>query len=339
MRHHITRWVVILLSTLSLCIVFKIAALMLLPLHFEQEEVEIYIDNSTTERSVIEQLQMGISKTEMFGIKLLLNIKKYNNSIKTGHYIIKSGSSASNIVNTLQGGMQVPIKLVIRGHREIGQMAQNISSQLMLDSATIAQHFTNINYLQEHGFKGNSPFYLVIPNTYEVYWNISIGALVDRLIKEYNNFWNESRIEKANRIELTPFQIMTLASIVEEETAKREELPIVAGLYINRLKRGMPLQADPTVIYAIGGERPKRVLKQHLEIDSPYNTYIYKGLPPTPIRFVNIQSIDAVLNYSRHKYIYMCAKEDFSGYHNFSTNLTEHNRNARLYQKALSTNR
>ena len=178
-------------------------------------------------------------------------------------------------------------------------------------------------------------FCMIIPNTYQVYWNTSADALISRLVKERDRFWTDERKAKAKNIGLTEQEVVTLASIVEEETSKSDELTVVAGLYMNRLKRKMPLQADPTVIFALGGERPKRVLKKHLEVDSPYNTYKYPGLPPAPIRFVSTRSIDAVLNYSKHNYLYMCAKEDFSGYHNFTASLSQHNANAARYQRAL----
>ncbi|OPZ47035.1 MAG: putative aminodeoxychorismate lyase [Bacteroidetes bacterium ADurb.BinA104] len=215
-------------------------------------------------------------------------------------------------------------------------MSSSIASQLMLDSADVYYRLTDLHYLDSLGYSPETAFCMIIPNTYEVWWNISPDALFRRLIQETEKFWNDSRKEKAANMGMTINQVMTLASIVEEETSQSEELPVVAGLYINRLKRGMPLQADPTVIFALGGERPKRVLNTHLEIDSPYNTYRITGLPPAPIRFVNIRSIDAVLNYSQHNYYYMCAKEDFSGYHNFAVTLSQHNLNAARYRNALN---
>ena len=215
-------------------------------------------------------------------------------------------------------------------------MAKAIAGQVMIDSASIVNRLSDPVFLDSIGYTPANVYCMIIPNTYEVYWNISADALISRLVRERDRFWNRERQDKAGSIGLTPQQVTTLASIIEEETAKNDELPIVAGLYMNRLHRNMPLQADPTVVFALGGERPKRVLKVHLEVDSPYNTYKYPGLPPAPIRFVSTRSIDAVLNYSKHNYLYMCAKEDFSGYHNFTSSLSQHNANAARYQRALS---
>jgi UPF0755 protein len=177
---------------------------------------------------------------------------------------------------------------------------------------------------------------MFIPNTYEVYYNITPAQLIDRMHDEYELFWNEERRKKAEAIGLTTVEVSVLASIVQAETIKRDEAPVIAGLYINRLKKGIPLQADPTLVYAVGDFTLKRVLNEHKEVDSPYNTYKYRGLPPGPINMPEITSIDAVLNYKPSNYLYMCAREDFSGYHNFTSNLAEHNRNAHRYQQALS---
>mgnify|MGYP002523569627 CR=1 FL=1 len=205
----------------------------------------------------------------------------------------------------------------------------------MLDSAQIATRLNSESLLDSLGYTPATIYCMIIPNTYQVYWNTSADALISRLVKERDRFWTDQRKSKAKEIGLSEQQVVTLASIIEEETSKSDELPIVAGLYLNRLKKKMLLQADPTVIFALGGERPKRVLNKHLEVDSPYNTYKYPGLPPAPIRFVSTRSIDAVLNYSKHNYLYMCAKEDFSGYHYFTSSLSQHNANAARYQRAL----
>ena len=177
---------------------------------------------------------------------------------------------------------------------------------------------------------------MFIPNTHEVYWTISAEQLLEKFKKEYDKFWNEGRLAKAKVLNMTPVEVSILASIVQAETRHNDESPRIAGLYLNRLKMGMPLQADPTLIYAIGNFDIQRVLNVHKEIDSPYNTYKYAGLPPGPINFPSIISIDAVLNHEEHNYIYMCAKEDFSGYHNFTASLREHNNNARKFQQALN---
>lgn len=327
-------WVANIAAILILSITFRCFKLIVSP-QIESYDFSIYITPDNTADDVIEMISENDSKANLTGLKWILKLKKYDENVHTGHYIIKKGYSAKNIADILVASMQTPVKVVINSTRTVDQIATTISSQLMLDSATIAEKLNDIEYLKSLGYNGNSVFCLIVPNTYEFYWNVSIDGFIKRMIKERDAFWNESRLEKAKAIGLTPEEVMTLASIVEEETAQNEELPIVAGLYINRLNRGMLLQADPTVIYALGGERPIRVLKKHLETDSPYNTYKYAGLPPAPIRFVNIKSIDAVLNYTKHKYLYMCAKEDFSGYHNFATTLSQHNVNAARYHESI----
>lgn len=328
-------WTINILSILAISITFRCFKVIISP-QIKSNDFSIYITPENHSDDIIEMIQSNDSEANLKGLKWILKLKKYDENVHTGHFIIKKGYSAKNIADILVASMQTPVKVVINSTRTTEQIAASISSQLMLDSATIASKLNDMDYLKSKGFDKESVFYLIIPNTYEFYWNVSIDGFIERIIKERDAFWNESRKEKAARIGLSPEEVMTLASIIEEETAKNDELPIVAGLYINRLKRGMLLQADPTVIYALGGERPKRVLKKHLETDSPYNTYKYAGLPPAPIRFVNIKSIDAVLNYSKHNYLYMCAKEDFSGYHNFATTLSQHNANAARYQRALS---
>jgi UPF0755 protein len=177
---------------------------------------------------------------------------------------------------------------------------------------------------------------MFIPNTYEIYWNISADQLMDRMFKEYNKFWNEERLQKAKDLKMSPPEVTTLSSIVLAESVKTDESPVIAGVYINRLRKNMPLQADPTLVYAARDFTIKRVLNVHKEIDSPYNTYKYTGLPPGPINLPGITYIDAVLNYKDHNYLYFCAKDDFSGYHAFATNLSDHMKNARRYQQALN---
>lgn len=328
-------WAFNIVSIIALAMTFRCFKLIVSP-QIVTYDFSIYITPNNTADDIVKMISKNEPKANLTGLKWMMKLKKYDENVHTGHYIIKKGYSAKNISDILVASMQTPVKVVINSTRTTEQIAASISSQLMLDSATIASKLNDMDYLKSKGFDKDNVFYLIIPNTYEFYWNVSIDGFIERIIKERDAFWNESRKEKAARIGLSPEEVMTLASIIEEETAKNDELPIVAGLYINRLKRGMLLQADPTVIYALGGERPKRVLKKHLETDSPYNTYKYAGLPPAPIRFVNIKSIDAVLNYSKHNYLYMCAKEDFSGYHNFATNLSVHNLNAARYQRALS---
>ena len=301
------------------------------------QDYRIYIRPGDTQQSIIAGIKESDPDAKTKALRLILDHRNYSNNIHSGCYTVKSGATPKQVADMLSGGAQTPVRLTINSTRTVGQMIRNISSQVMIDSATIANRLTDAHLLDSLGYTEATIFCMIIPNTYEVYWNLSADALIKRLVKERDRFWNESRRSKAASLGLTEQEVMTLASIIEEETAKSDELPIVAGLYMNRLKRNMLLQADPTVIFALGGERPKRVLKEHLEVNSPYNTYKNAGLPPAPIRFVNTRSIDAVLNYTRHNYLYMCAKEDFSGYHNFATTLSQHNANARRYQRALGS--
>ena len=299
-------------------------------------DYRIFIHPDDTADSVLRSIIQSDPLAKTKALKFILDRRDYDSHIRTGCYTVKSGALPKQVADMLTGGMQTPVRLTINSTRTVGQMAKAIAGQVMIDSASIVNRLSDPVFLDSIGYTPANVYCMIIPNTYEVYWNISADALISRLVRERDRFWNRERQDKAGSIGLTPQQVTTLASIIEEETAKNDELPIVAGLYMNRLHRNMPLQADPTVVFALGGERPKRVLKVHLEVDSPYNTYKYPGLPPAPIRFVSTRSIDAVLNYSKHNYLYMCAKEDFSGYHNFTSSLSQHNANAARYQRALS---
>lgn len=299
------------------------------------DDFRIYVTPDKTSADIVNEIQSHEPKGTLTGLKWLLKLKKYDEHIKTGSYIIKKGSKPTAISNMLTSGAQTPVNVVIKSCRTTDRMAGTIASQIMADSTALLEFLTDSASLASLGYTSATVYELIIPNTYELYWNSSVESFMKRMAKEQASFW-EKRSDKAASIGLTPHEVMTLASIVEEETAKSDEMPVVAGLYINRLHRGMLLQADPTVIFALGGERPKRVLYEHLRVDSPYNTYINPGLPPAPIRFVSPIAIDAVLNYTRHNYLYMCAKEDFSGYHNFATTLSQHNANAARYRRALS---
>jgi UPF0755 protein len=206
----------------------------------------------------------------------------------------------------------------------------------MLDSLELTEFTQHPIYISRIGYTKETFPSLFLPNTYEVYWDIKPERLMIRFMEERRKFWNEDRMAKAKKLDMTPEEIATLASIVDEETNDETEKPIVAGLYINRLKRGIPLQADPTVKFALGDPSRRRILNKDLEVESPYNTYKNTGLPPGPIRVATPQAIESVLNHKKHDYIYMCAKEDFSGTHNFAKTLSEHNANARRYQQALN---
>ena len=262
--------------------------------------------------------------------------KEYAENIKAGHYSFTKGMNTNQLVNMLKAGNQTPVKVTFNNIRRMEDLAGSIARYLEPDSTSLLQALTDTTAMHGFGFSQETYPGMFIPNTYEFYWTSTAQDFLERMAMEYRRFWNEKRLTQAQAIGLTPPQIITLASIVQEETVKADEKATVAGLYLNRLKRGMLLQADPTVKFALGDFTVRRMLFKHLEIDSPYNTYKYPGLPPGPITFAEISSIDAVLQPENHNYLYMCAREDFSGYHNFATNLAEHNRNARRYQEALN---
>ena len=227
----------------------------------------------------------------------------------------------------LRKGFQTPVKVVFNNINNLEQLAGRVSDQIEADSLSITTAIRNDSSI--------CPCYF-IPNTYEFYWNTDAESFIKKMKAEYENFWNETRIAKAEEMNLKPEEVSILASIVDKETTKTSEMPRIAGVYLNRLKKHWPLQADPTLIYALGDYSIHRVLDVHKEIDSPYNTYKHAGLPPGPICLPSIAAIDAVLNAERHKYFYFCAKDDLSGYHVFARNINEHNRNAEKYRRALN---
>jgi len=262
-------------------------------------------------------------------------IKKCPDSVKPGRYHFKPGMTTNEAVNILRAGLQEPVDVIFNNVRTKEDLASQVSKYIDADSISISALFapeTSRNY----GFTTETFSAMFIPNTYEFYWTTSAEQFADRMKLEYERFWNEERVSKAKNIGMTPLQVATLASIVQEETNKNSEKPRVAGVYINRLQKGMLLQADPTVKFATGDITMRRILNRHLETDSPYNTYLYPGLPPGPITFSEISSIEAVLNFEKHNYLYFCAREDFSGFHNFARTNAEHERNAARYHAALN---
>ncbi len=262
--------------------------------------------------------------------------KNYPNTLKAGKYTIESGWNNDSFVNKLRSGTQTPVQVTFNNQRTLGELAARVSGFLEPDSTDFIKCFQNKELVRKYGFNAATFPALFIPNTYEFYWDTSPEAFVERMAIEFKKFWNTKRRSKAKQLGLTQSEVVTLASIVEEETKMNDEKPKVAGVYLNRLRKGMLLQADPTLIYGLGDFSIRRVLNIHKKIDSPYNTYLYKGLPPGPIRIPEISSIDAVLNPEKHNYLYFCAKEDFSGYHNFASNYRTHLNFAKRYQRALN---
>jgi UPF0755 protein len=239
------------------------------------------------------------------------------------------------LVNLLRSGKQEPVRVTFQNIRSREELAGKISRQIEADSLSLLKLLRDPDYLKQFGVNPLNSFVLFIPNTYEFYWNTTAKGFLARMAREKTKFWNRTRIEKCQRSRFSVSQVVTLASIIEKETIKDKEKPIIAGVYVNRLTNGWPLQADPTIIYAWNDYTIKRVLNNHLKINSPYNTYLHNGLPPGPICLPSISSIDAVLDFRHHDYFYFCAKDDLSGYHVFAENLAEHNRNAKKYQAAI----
>jgi UPF0755 protein len=300
------------------------------------QPVSIYIDRDDTPDSVLHKIEAAAQPSSTLGFRLLSAVDGYAQKIHTGCYQLQAGDDWRHIYNRLRRGRQTPVRLTLPSARTVERLAESADKQLMLGKDELMRLLTDSAYIAQLGYTPETLPALFLPNTYEVYWDVEPEAFIQRMQKEHAAYWNAERCALADSIGLTPVEVTTLASIVEEETANAAEKPVVAGLYMNRLHRGMRLQADPTVKFAVGDVTLKRILHGHLEVDSPYNTYKYEGLPPGPIRIPSLQGLEAVLHYARHTYIYMCAKEDFSGTHNFATTDREHLENARRYQRALN---
>ena len=305
----------------------------------EGKRTYLYIPTGSDFNEVMNIIDSCLIVKNKESLMWVIEKKNYKNKVKPGRYRIKNRTSNNEFVNLLRAGRQEPVKVTFNNIRLPKELAQKISQQLEVSENELNILFNDKNLIDSLGFNIYTFPCIFIPNTYEFFWNTSGREFVIRMNDEYKKFWNSERQEKAKEIGLTPEEVATLASIVDQEAGKNDEKPKIAGLYINRLNKGMRLQADPTVKYALGNFAIKRVWKKHLTIDSPYNTYKYGGLPPGPICFPSIQGINAVLNYQKHKYLYFCAKEDFSGYHNFATNINDHNRNRAKYIKALNSRR
>lgn len=263
-------------------------------------------------------------------------LKKYPQSIKAGRYRILDGMNNKQLINMLRSGRQEAVRFTFNNIRTLEDFAGTLSRQLAIDSGAFLKIIRNPEYVKKLGFTPENVLGMFIPNTYQIFWNTDLEDFITRMYTEYHRFWNEERLDKASQAGLSPMDITIVASIVEEETNKTDEFPVIAGVYINRLKKDWKLEACPTLKFALGDFSLKRVLDKHMEIESPYNTYKYAGLPPGPVRMPSIKVIDAVLNYQHHDYMFFCAKDDFSGRHYFSRTLREHNRHAAAYHRALN---
>lgn len=297
----------------------------------------LLINRNASFNEVLDSLNQKQSVISTLTFSLAARTVGYPSKIKEGRYELKKGMSNFRLINNLLKGRQKPIRITFNNIRTKEQLCARLASQLMIDSASINQILNDSAYLTSVGLNKETAVCLFIPNTYEVYWNISTEKLMTRMKKEYDDFWTSERLAKAEKAKLKTWEVSTLASIVEEESNMNSERPTIAGLYLNRLHTDMPLQADPTIKFALGDFSIKRILFKHIEStkNSPYNTYIHKGLPPGPIRIPSIGSINAVLNYEKHPYFFMCAKGSGGLGHDFTVSFEEHLQNANRYRNQM----
>lgn len=328
--------VLLLLCLVGMAVIGMGYYLLLAPQFHPQQTTYIYIDPDDTIDSIYNKVKTTGKAENMIGFRWMSRYREYDRKIHTGRYAIHPEENVYHLFSRLYRGYQEPTNITIGSVRTLDRLARNVGRQLMIDSIDIADLLNSSHYVKELGYDSTTLPALFIPNTYQVYWDMSAQDFMERMQKEHKRFWNDERMQKAQAIGLTPTEVSTLASIVDEETNNKQEKPMVAGLYLNRLRKGMPLQADPTIKFALQQFELRRVTNAHLNVESPYNTYKNQGLPPGPIRIPSIDGLEAVLNYTPHNYYYMCAKEDFSGTHNFATTLTEHMKNARKYWNALN---
>ena len=302
---------------------------------FDNETV-VYISSETQYDALIEQLRPSLnSNLQRRAFDFYAERLDLEKRFRTGRYMFREGESVIRAVRRLVLGEQSPVKLVVGEARTLPQLAGKLASQIEVDSATLLSAMRNKQLRKELGFVKDSTIAMFIPNTYEVWWDITPERLLHRIKHEYDHFWNEERTTKLKRCGLSKYEAMTLASIVYEEVKIPSEMRMIAGVYINRLRRGIALQACPTVKYAMGDFALQRILHKHLKYRSPFNTYINRGLPPAPICVPSIAAIDAVLNYADHNYLYFCARPELDGRHNFARTLAEHNANSRKYSAAI----
>jgi UPF0755 protein len=302
----------------------------------EKDDRLFVIRAGSTYREVLTDLDKQGFVNDMASFAFLARLKNFDRKIQPGRYMLRRDMTNIAAINALKGGRNEAMNVTFTNVRLLSELEEKVTKNIGVTTEEFDEALDEFIATNQEGFNRENILAMFIPNTYQVYYNIVPEDLVSRLHDEYEKFWNDERRTKAKALGMTPIEVSVLASIVQAETVKEDEAPRVAGLYINRLKRDIPLQADPTLVFASKDFGLKRVLDKHKEIDSPYNTYKYGGLPPGPINMPQISSIDAVLDHEQSDYIYMCAREDFSGYHNFAKTLREHNINAARYQHALS---
>jgi UPF0755 protein len=296
----------------------------------------VYIKTGADFEEVMDSVEAQNVVIDRLSLRFLAKLMDYPELVKPGRYELVDGSTNYQLISKLRAGLQTPVNVTFANVRLKKQLSEKLASYIEADQREIDSLLSDQSYVKSLGFDTTTVMTMFVPNTYELYWTTSAQDLLERMRKEYGRFWTEEREQKARNLGLSKAQVSILASIVEAESQKKDERARIAGVYLNRLKRNQPLQADPTVVFAVQDFTIRRVLNVHLQADSPYNTYRYAGLPPGPINLPSISSIDAVLNRENHEFYYFCAREDFSGYHAFARTHNEHIRNARRYQQALN---
>lgn len=306
--------------------------------NFDKNEMYVQIPTDSKYEDVKKIISPYIKNMNDF--EIIAKLRSYPKNVKAGKFLFKKGMSAFQLVGTMR--RNVPVKLAFNNQERLENLCERLSSQIEPDTTQLLASFRDTIFLNKNGFTKNNVFSMFLPNTYEVYWNISANKFREKMLDEYNRFWTKERIVKASALNLTPVQVITVASIVHKESVKKSERPTIAGVYLNRLNQGMPLQADPTVIYALKlrdkdfNQIIKRVLYNDLFIKSTYNTYQNIGLPPGPISMPDVDAIDAILNAEKHDYIYFCASVEKFGYHIFASTYEQHQANAKKYADWLN---
>jgi UPF0755 protein len=319
-----------------ICILFIYRLFYGLNIKTAGEKAIIYIPEGSSYVQAMDSVKANLQIKNLKAFEWIAEKKNYPTLVKPGRYVIDNDLSYTSLINILRSGRQTPVKVTFNNIRTLNELAGKIGRQIYADSSQIINYLSDPENYSKDGFTRDNVISVFIPNTYQFFWNTTAEGLYSRMLKEYRKFWNEERLAKAKEKNLDPVEVAILASIIDDEVRKPDEKPRIAGVYLNRLKRGIPLQACPTIKFALNDFTITRVLKKYLEINSPYNTYKHYGFPPGPIGCPTIEGIDAVLNAEKHDYLYFAAKADFSGYHNFSRTLTEHNRYAAEYQRELN---
>jgi UPF0755 protein len=317
-------------------IVFYVYQLFYTPnLQVGKDDKVIYIQEKTTFQQLVTLMKKEQIIQDVVSFSFVAKLLNYQKRVKAGRYVIKKNMNNLTAIRMLRAGEQKPIELTFNNIRLLDDFTERVAQELTFKKEDLQKLLKNPTFVKKYGFDTTNIMAMFLPNTYQIYWNTKPEAFVEKMYKSYQKFWDKNRLEKAKKLGLTPIEISILASIVQAETQKQDEKSRVAGVYLNRLNKKMKLEADPTLVFAAKDFSIKRVLDVHKKINSPYNTYKYAGLPPGPINMPTEATLNATLNAENHNFIFFCAKEDFSGYHNFAVTYDEHLKNARLYQKAL----